>query len=97
MDESFTVLRPRNSELDIFRLADGGIGANIMDMAFIPGKEEVVLVDDTGTSRIMSLTTERLRLAFILSKIPAASCICSFVIGPSDQEPYNCPPVRTRL
>lgn len=62
MDESFTVLRPRDSELDIFRLAKGSVGTNIMDVAFIPSKDEIVLVDDTGTSRILSLTSESLRL-----------------------------------
>lgn len=96
MDESFTVLRPRNSELDILRLADGGIGANIMDMAFVSGKEEVVLVDDTGTSRILSLTTESFRLAFIFfERIALDKCSC--VIGSLDQAPYNYPPARTRL
>ena len=70
MDESFTVLRPKDSELDIFGLADGGIGTSIMDIAFIPGKDEVVLIDDTGTSRILSLTSEKLRLVCALSSRP---------------------------
>jgi len=75
MDESFTVLRPKDSELDISGLAEGGIGTNIMDIAFIPGKDEVVLVDDTGTSRILALTNEKLRLVCALSSQPLL-CAC---------------------
>lgn len=75
MDESFTVLRPKDSELDISGLAEGGIGTNIMDIAFIPGKDEMVLVDDTGTSRILSLTSEKLRLVCALSSQPLL-CAC---------------------
>ena len=74
MGESFTVLRPKDSEMDSSGLGERGIGTNIMDIAFIPGKDEVVLVGDTGTSRVMSLTSEKLRFVYALSIQPL--CVC---------------------
>ena len=84
MDESLTVLRPNDSELDISGLAEGGIGTNIMDIAFIPGKDEMVLIDDTGTSRILSLTSEKLRLVYALSNRPLFVCMLTWFCGSSD-------------
>lgn len=61
IDELFTTLRPRGSEFDVYSLSDGGIGSEIECVGLIPGKEEVVLVDTAGLSRVLSLVTEKFR------------------------------------
>lgn len=61
MDELFTTLRPRGTEFDIHTLSNGAIGSEIESVALIPGKEEIVLIDYAGTSRRLSLVTEKFR------------------------------------
>lgn len=75
MDELFTTLRPKGAELDIHHLSDGDIGSEIESVGLIPGKEELVLVDNSGCSRVLSLVTEKFRYA----ALGANSCILPFI------------------
>ncbi|KAF8306080.1 hypothetical protein DL93DRAFT_246104 [Clavulina sp. PMI_390] len=76
MDETFSTLRSKGGELDLFSISENPLG-EIETVALIPGREEVVFVDNSGLTKIISLVTEKFKNGSIRLSEGTHSVLCS--------------------